>query len=75
MTTLTPADDRLSLGIHTDIRRAICGDVAAGALVAELARLYLAAGEPLPGQLREYAPSGYWQTQRNEIIREDCNDG
>ena len=66
-------NDNLALGIHTEIRRAICGDVTAAAVVSELARLYLAAGEPLPWQLREFTPdpTEYVQTQRNEIIRED----
>ena len=59
-------DERLTLGIHHDICRAQSGDTCAGALLADYARLKLAAGEPLPWQLREDAPRGYEPTPRNE---------
>ena len=70
------SDDRLSLGINDEIRRAMGGyDTAAGALLADYARLLCKCGEPLPVLLRHYAPTGYEQSGSFEIIREDRNDG
>ena len=78
------ANELLSLGIYNITHRAYCGDSHAYALCQELARLYVAAGEPLPWQLEIYAPSRpvayatepseYVLTQRNELLREPCPD-
>ena len=68
------SDDRIACCIWLLIRRAQSDDVCAGALLADYARLKLLTGEPLDPLLKHYAPTGYEQTQRNEIIRED-HDG
>jgi hypothetical protein len=65
-------DDRIAQCLWLLIRRAQSGDTCAGAFLADYARLLCKAGEPLPEMLRKYAPTGYEQTQRNEIIRDTC---
>jgi hypothetical protein len=62
------SDDRLQLGIHTEVGRALCGDVNAAALLSELARLYVKCGEPLGWQLDHYAPTGYEQLISSEKL-------
>jgi hypothetical protein len=49
-------DEDLKLGIWRLVRQDMCGFVSATALCRELARLYAAAGEPVPAVLRAYAP-------------------
>ena len=63
-------DERLACCIWLLIRRAQSGDVCAGALLADYARLKVLAREPLDALLRHYVPTGYEQTQSSEIIRE-----
>ena len=65
-------DERLACCIWLLIRRAQSGDVCAGALLADYARLKVLAREPLDALLKHYAPTGYEQPQSFEIIRESC---
>jgi len=51
-------NDRLATGLYHEIRRAMCNDIFAAALVADYARLKLRAHEPLDASLRAYAPTG-----------------